>query len=180
MMKFKKKLTWVIIFLFLYTVVSEKYELYDMSSNEEELKMETAVASLNTKAKKVELLKVAWEFIAEKENAETNNGEISTKVSLILHGYNEEKILLGTFPGEAFEIEDPKLYVLPQDAILTCEVFSHGLYNDFSITRDKENIIIKKRTPDEKNENDELDDFGFRIIKKIHYDHDFIIIKSKE
>lgn len=184
-MKFKKKLTCIIIFLILYTVISEKYDLYYMDSEEKKLEMKATLAGSNTEVKKVELIKVGWEFITEEKDTEGEGKEINTKLSLILNGNKEEKILIGTYPGEGFEINDPKLYVLPQDSVITCEIFSHGLFNDFSVTCDNANIIIKRRTSDKFNENGEnetgeLDDYGFSIFKKIHYDNDFIIIKLKE
>lgn len=178
--RLKKKFMSILIFLFLYTVVSEKFGLYYYNSNDIESERKTALVVSSEDVKTVELIKIGWEFVNEETKINDIVTEVYSKVYLIVDGYEKSKIYLGSFKGEAFEIQDPKKYILPQDGFLTCEIFSNGECNDFSITRDEENIIVKKRTIGEKNKYSELDEYGFKIVRKIHFDNSFILMKKKK
>lgn len=175
-MKLKKKFIRILIFLFLYTVVSEKFGIYYYNSKDIESERRTALVASSEDVKTVELIKMGWEFECE----ESESDEIYTKVYLIVNRYETSRVYLGSFKGKAFEIQDPKQYVLPQDGFLTCEIFSDGECSDFSITRDNENIIVKKRTIGKNNNDSELDEYGFEIVKKIYCDNNFILMKIQE
>ena len=168
----KNKLILITIFLIIYTISSEKFMLYNMHEyyvkSKDELVENNSTKSSTTK----ENIFISWEFKNYKVNVKNNGETILTEIYLLLEGKENEKILLGSYLGETFEIKDANLYVLPQEGQLMCETFFKGRCDDFLVYEEENDIIVKHRRIGGNTIKKKVDKNGFYIEKIIHYDEE--------
>jgi hypothetical protein len=173
----KKKILWIIIFLIVYTIISEKFHLYTVKEDKDN-KIQNYLKNEETLIHDRKKINISWEF--KTKNVDIKNmGKVDlAEIYLLIEDESIDKILLGSFLGKPFEIIDANKYVLPKESILICEVCFDGNCDDFLVSEENNAIIIKHRRIGESIKKKKIDENRFYINKIIYYDKE-IYVKRK-